>query len=78
MYPNITFIKTFALQQTTVPSFSRFLWSRVQASQAVAFETATNGTITAKVDRTARAAMAQYKQYFTHRLGHGEFRIWTF
>ncbi len=37
--------------------------------------TATNGTVTATVDRAARKIIkdAGYGEFFTHRLGHGTF-----
>ncbi|KAI1794518.1 Creatinase/aminopeptidase [Ganoderma leucocontextum] len=65
--------RTFALPGSEIPLRYQALWYTVHAAQDAAIMTATNGTVTAMVDRAARTIIknAGYGEFFTHRLGHG-------
>lgn len=67
-------MQTFALTESSIPLRYQALWHTVHAAQQQAMRTATNGTVTAEVDRVARQFIkeAGYGEYFTHRLGHGQ------
>ncbi|TBU35812.1 Creatinase/aminopeptidase [Dichomitus squalens] len=65
--------RTFALSDSEIPLRYQALWHTVHAAQRAAIVTASNGTVTAAVDRAARKIIkdAGYGEFFTHRLGHG-------
>ena len=64
-----------ALPDSMIPEENLRIWRKVHAAQSVALNTAKDGIITSMVDAAARSSLQKtgYGQYFTHRLGHGEF-----
>lgn len=66
-----------ALPDSKIPDEHLRIWRDVQTAQSVALNAAKDGVITGNVDAVARSSLQAtgYAQYFTHRLGHGEFRF---
>ncbi|KAH0830408.1 peptidase M24, structural domain-containing protein [Lanmaoa asiatica] len=65
--------RTFQLEESEIPEDHSRMWWDVHAAQTTALHTARAGTITAEVDKAARAELTGrgLGPYFTHRLGHG-------
>ena len=70
-------IQTVALPDSKIPIEHLRIWREVHTAQSVALNAAKDGVITSFVDAVARSSLQAtgYAQYFTHRLGHGEFRL---
>ena len=70
-------IKTVALPDSKIPIEHLRIWRDVHIAQSVALNAAKDGVVTSIVDAVARSSLSAtgYAQYFTHRLGHGEFRF---
>ena len=66
-----------ALPESKIPDEHLHIWREVHTAQSVALNAAKDGVITGVVDAVARSSLQAtgYAQYFTHRLGHGEFRL---
>jgi Xaa-Pro aminopeptidase len=66
-----------ALPESKIPDEHLRIWGEVHTAQSVALNAAKDGVITSSVDAVARSSLQAtgYAQYFTHRLGHGEFRL---
>jgi len=64
-----------ALPDSKIPDENLRIWGKVHAAQSAALNVAKDGTITSMVDAVARSSLQGYAQYFTHRLGHGKFRL---
>uniref|UniRef100_A0A8H7Y5C0 Peptidase M24 domain-containing protein n=1 Tax=Psilocybe cubensis TaxID=181762 RepID=A0A8H7Y5C0_PSICU len=70
-YSDVT--RTVALASAGISSEQLNIWRMVQSAQSIALAVAFDGTVTSTVDAAARAILelGGYRQYFTHRLGHG-------
>jgi Xaa-Pro aminopeptidase len=66
-----------ALPESKISDEHLRIWGEVHTAQSVALNAAKDGVITSVVDAVARSSLQAtgYAQYFTHRLGHGEFRL---
>ncbi|KAI9569078.1 peptidase M24, structural domain-containing protein [Boletus coccyginus] len=65
--------RTFQLEESEIPEDHSRIWWDVHAAQTAALRIARAGTITADVDKVARAELTRrgLGPYFTHRVGHG-------
>ncbi|KAG1749007.1 peptidase M24, structural domain-containing protein [Suillus paluster] len=65
--------RTFMLHDSSIPPEHTMIWYDVHTAQTLAHAVAREGVNTSAVDRVARDWLdgRGYKEYFTHRLGHG-------
>lgn len=71
-------VQTFQLEESEIPEDHSRMWWDVHAAQTAAFRVARAGIVTAEVDKVARTELTRrgLGPYFTHRLGHGDYRAW--